>query len=708
MLRAHRLPAVRTCLLIFGAVLLSATVLVLSSSIDPPRALAAPSLPGVGLSAPAGPGPGSSKPRARHGKSGKSSSASRSDCAAAARAVKARKACAGKRSKANRPKSGVPSKTTSASPKKAGSAPAASPSVAPAVTLAPVLVGDPPAEALAVPGSELPAPAESPGGLETPPVESKTPLAPVEPEPPLELKAPIEPILPVEEPIPPVEESKPPIEESKPPVEEEKAEEEVKAEEEKAKAEEEKAHEERAREEKAAEVEIEEEKAAEKKAEEKTKEEKVKEEVEAEEEKTKAKEEQANQEQAAEVKAKEVEAEEEKAKEEKDRENKAEEVKAEEEKVAEEKAKEVRAEEVEAEEEKAEKEKAKEVKAEEEVKARVEAKAQEEKAREVKAQEEKAKEESKAAETAAPFRFFSPTSFWNEELPANAALDPTSAAVVGAFNTEIAQEMTAKKDPTINTTVWSVPVYTVPADQPMVKVTVWPSRLSYSPALQIPWDEVPLPADARPAAGSDEHLVVWQPSTNRLWEFWRLEQTSTGWEAGWGGAIEKVSSDSGAYGPEAWPGAQTNWGASASSLSIAGGLITLEDLEKGKINHALAMALPDTRAGVYALPAQRTDGGDSSSLSLPEGAHLRLDPNLNLASLHLPRVTLMMAEAAQRYGIVVRDSASNVALYAQDPTPTGSNPYTGAHGYFEGKSSQQLLESFPWSHLQLLKMELHG
>jgi hypothetical protein len=49
-----------------------------------------------------------------------------------------------------------------------------------------------------------------------------------------------------------------------------------------------------------------------------------------------------------------------------------------------------------------------------------------------------------------------------------------------------------------------------------------------------------------------------------------------------------------------------------------------------------------------------------------------------------------------------------VAFYAQDPTPTGINPYSGTHGYFEGKSPQQLLEAFPWSHLQLLKMELHS
>ena len=101
--------------------------------------------------------------------------------------------------------------------------------------------------------------------------------------------------------------------------------------------------------------------------------------------------------------------------------------------------------------------------------------------------------------------------------------------------------------------------------------------------------------------------------------------------------------------------------------------------------------------------------GITEASSLPEGAHLRLEPNLNLASLHLPRLTLMMAEAAQKYGVVVRDTTANVAFYAQDPTPTGTNPYTGANGgYYEGKSVGQILAAFPWSHLQLLKMELHS
>lgn len=287
-----------------------------------------------------------------------------------------------------------------------------------------------------------------------------------------------------------------------------------------------------------------------------------------------------------------------------------------------------------------------------------------------------------------------------------AQLDPSSAAVVGAFDHEIAAAEEGGKYPNINTTMWSVPIYTVPIGQPAVKVTL--ENVSRAPSLQAAWEGVPLPANAQPAAGSDKHLVVWQPSTERLWEFWHLEHTSAGWQASWGGAMHNASSDAGVYDAEAWTGASSGWGASASSLSIAGGLITLRDLELGRINHALAIAIPTTRAGVYSSPAERTDGWSSASLSLPEGAHLRIDPTLNLASLHLPKLTLMMAEAAQRYGIFVRDTAGDVAFYAQDPTPTGANPYAGAHGYYEGQTPRQLLAAFPWDHLQLLKMELHS
>ena len=315
--------------------------------------------------------------------------------------------------------------------------------------------------------------------------------------------------------------------------------------------------------------------------------------------------------------------------------------------------------------------------------------------------------ERAAASAATPFRFFSPTSFWNTRPGQNAALDPDSAALVGAFDSEVEAELGAGRGPSISTTSYAVPIYEVGPAQPTVRIRL--TSPTAAPALQAAFEEVPLPANARASGGTDANLVVYQPSSDRLWEFWRFRRGSEGPEASWGGAMQDVSSNPGVYGPDAWPGAKPWWGSSASSLSIAGGLITLEDLEAGEIDHALALAIPDVRSGVFSLPAQRADGSSQSPTSLPEGAHLRLDPDLDLAKLKLPRITRLIAEAAQRYGLFVRDGSSVVHFFGQDPvTLGGPNPYAGPQGYFEGRWPTQLLSSFPWQHLQLLKMDLRA
>jgi hypothetical protein len=313
---------------------------------------------------------------------------------------------------------------------------------------------------------------------------------------------------------------------------------------------------------------------------------------------------------------------------------------------------------------------------------------------------------AQAVELPPPSRFFAPGSPWNQPLPTSAPIDPRSAPIVNQLNREISREQLAGEGPTINTLSYSVPIYTVPVEQPTVTVRLTAPGAS---TLRSSWAQVPLPAEAHPANGSDGHLVLWQPSTDRLWEFWRLAHDNRGWRASWGGSMQNVSSSSGVYSPESWPGATPWWGASASSLSIAGGVITLEDLEEKQINHALAIATPNIRGGVFALPAQRTDGESASPLSLPEGARLRLNPNLDLGSLHLPWATRMLAEAAQRYGIFVRDGAPAVtSFYAQDPTPLGTDPYTGPGGYFREKTPSQLAAAFPWGHLELVEMRLRS
>jgi hypothetical protein len=420
---------------------------------------------------------------------------------------------------------------------------------------------------------------------------------------------------------------------------------------------------------------------------------------------------------------------------------------------------------------------------------------------------------------------FSPTSIWNQPLAANTPLDPNSAGIVGSLMDFVNADVAARRGPWINTTAYSTPIYTVPADQPTVRV-----YLDGDPSLSSALLAVPVPSDALPAAGSDAEMTVYQPSSDTLWELFAMRQSlhppasssavasiggglaagtyyytvtalsshgettpgpvysysvpddgkvtinwsgrlgSTGyniyrgpdpqhlqlvqtiahdttelndpsdtwtddgsapaspvspptadtaatpgqWHAEWGGRILHESTDPGYYqyipNPTGGFSEQGYWGVTASGLPVAGGLITLADLASGHIDHAVALGVPTAAASVFSFPAHRTDGVNTSPAAVPEGARFRLDPSLDLSKLQLPPVTLMIAQAAQKYGLVVNDQTwSVVGFRAQDPTPLmregQPNPYlkyfaNPATGTYEAPTG--FLAVFPWSHLELV------
>lgn len=293
-------------------------------------------------------------------------------------------------------------------------------------------------------------------------------------------------------------------------------------------------------------------------------------------------------------------------------------------------------------------------------------------------------------------KWFSSTSFWNRELAVNAPISPNSDENIAELTREV-----SVKPAWINTSFCSVPVYTVGPDQPMVHVTYRPNIPTATPypPTQEALNAVPVPARAQPAAGLDKHMVIWQPSTDKMWEFWHMEENDGEWSAQAAGAMEHVSQNEGRYGPEAWSGAQPWWGATGTSLPLVGGLITVEELQHRSINHAIAMAIPEP-SPAYVWPARRSDGANSSSAAIPEGTIFRLPPTLDLRALHLSPPTLAIAEAAQKFGMVVRDETLyNVVLYGEDPTSGGSDPYPAI---YEGRSPSELLNEFPWGKLEVV------
>jgi hypothetical protein len=312
-----------------------------------------------------------------------------------------------------------------------------------------------------------------------------------------------------------------------------------------------------------------------------------------------------------------------------------------------------------------------------------------------------------AAPAPAASPLFAATSVWNAPLADNAPLDPANAVLVKTLRDTVAQNISAGWGPWVSTSETS-PLYVASPTQATVRVQLDPG--SWKAGLQQTFEAVPIPANAKPASGPDAHMTVWQPSTDRLWEFFQMRKLSDGWHASFGGAMAHQSQSPGYFDTNSWPGlSQSWWGATATSLPVIAGTMMMSELRAGVIPHALALNVPYAKPKTYSFPAQRNDGASTDPNAIPEGARFRLDPTLNVDALNVPPMTKAMAKAAQRYGMIVRDQTAHaISFFAENPAQTQSatNPYTGAGGFFGGPDPARVMQSFPWDRLQLVKMDL--
>lgn len=297
--------------------------------------------------------------------------------------------------------------------------------------------------------------------------------------------------------------------------------------------------------------------------------------------------------------------------------------------------------------------------------------------------------------------FFAVDSFWYAPIPTTIALHPRSDKLVAAFQ---CQKKLGQDDLVgINTDSYASPVYIADKDVPTFKVDVercLPMNWADYDSLAKQFQAVPIPKGAMPADGSDSEMTIYQPSTDTMWEFWRLKKVNAdmpneGWRAVWGGRMNGVSKGSGI-----WP---KPFGATATGLPFAGGQITAEELESGEIRHVIGIALVQAGEG-FMWPANRSDGeGCDCADCIPEGSRFRLDPKVDVDSLNMHPVGKMIAKAAQRYGFVVWDKSATTSLRAKNSksyTLKGKpDPYPAL---FSPKDQWSALDGFPWDRIQFL------
>lgn len=284
-----------------------------------------------------------------------------------------------------------------------------------------------------------------------------------------------------------------------------------------------------------------------------------------------------------------------------------------------------------------------------------------------------------------PNREFAASSYVHEQLRPNAVRDAHSDAWVAELEHQISRYYGVVS---VNIDQYSAPLYVVASDQPPVRVRaerVSDPEWTFEPPPQ-QWQSVPLPDGFQPSAGTDKEAIVYQPSTGRYWEFWAMERSgrkvvdSAGrrvdeWRAAWGGEIDDLARNPG-YFPTTSEGYK--FGTTATGLASLTSLITITEQRQGAINHAIHVALLQTRWSVWAHPAQRTDGEESDPNEIPQGATFRLPESVNLGQIDMDPYARMVASAVQKYGMVVRDTVGAGFCTLKKPlSKRADHPYFG-------------------------------
>jgi hypothetical protein len=262
-------------------------------------------------------------------------------------------------------------------------------------------------------------------------------------------------------------------------------------------------------------------------------------------------------------------------------------------------------------------------------------------------------------------RLYAATSPFNQRVPSGAPIDPNSQTMVNGL-----VQAATNAGALVAVKRYSTPIYYADASTPRHHVRLTAEWRASDYLL-----DVPIPANATPADGSDRHMVVIDQARGCEYDFFGTYHLADGWEAKWANALPLTSQ--GIY--------EKGLSARGSGFALGAGLIRPDELRNpdgtpGRIPHALVFNTPYVKAGGPVPPATESDGDSTSAYAIPEGAYLQLDPNFDVSTLAHP-YERVIARALQEFGAYVGDvSGSSIDFYAEDPRGHASNPYAEIWG----------------------------
>ncbi|NMC69356.1 MAG: hypothetical protein GYA57_04710 [Myxococcales bacterium] len=264
------------------------------------------------------------------------------------------------------------------------------------------------------------------------------------------------------------------------------------------------------------------------------------------------------------------------------------------------------------------------------------------------------------------WRPFSDDSPWNTPIPADPELEPDSAALIADF---------ASSSPwgphlDINMTGYSIPLYWADAATPTFEVLAevggegWLGDNGMNAT-----GTMPIPEGATPDPESDHHLLVVDRGRGLEWGCWNMRFETGGWRAGLCATADLRGTGVRTPATLADPWWMAH-GARACGFPLVAGLIRVDEVAAGRIDHALIVAYPHIRSGWFTPPAstgQARVGDDAiSTRGIPCGGRIQLDPGLDVDALDVSPAGKLVLRALQTYGAYVGDYSGALSLYAEN------------------------------------------
>ena len=242
------------------------------------------------------------------------------------------------------------------------------------------------------------------------------------------------------------------------------------------------------------------------------------------------------------------------------------------------------------------------------------------------------------------WRPFPERAAWNQPIE-SAPVDPRSDAIIDRIGRS--KPLHADFGASWEGGPFGIGYVVVPPDQDLVAVhfTEYPRESDRGP--------YPIPADAPIERGSDRHVLVVDPTHQKLYELYHAERGTDEaghptWRAGSGAIFDAAT---GHPRPAGWTSAD------AAGLSIFAGLVRYDEVvERGAIKHALRFTVERTRRA-YVAPASHLASSDDDPTLPPMGMRVRLKAGFDISG-YPPQARVVLL-ALKRYGMIVADNGSD-------------------------------------------------